>query len=113
MILRPISFRSYWMPPQGSAKRPGAASAGADFVHDVIHVSDVVDAHVAALKALEGGAPSAAYNLGLGRGFSLGEVIAAAAEVTGLNVPFIRTPLSGRGSEPYLRSRKGAPGTWL
>ena len=80
--------------------------SGADFVHDVIHVSDVADAHVAALKALEGGAPSAAYNLGLGRGFSLSEVIAAVEEVTGLSVPIIRNPCPEGAQNPICDPAK-------
>jgi UDP-arabinose 4-epimerase len=58
-------------------------------IRDYIHVTDLADAHVRALKALEEGAPSGAYNLGLGRGFSVREVIATAEEVTGLKVPAV------------------------
>ena len=55
-------------------------------IRDYIHVSDLAEAHVAALQALEHGASSAAYNLGNGRGFSVREVIAAAEAVTGCAV---------------------------
>jgi UDP-arabinose 4-epimerase len=55
-------------------------------IRDYIHVTDLADAHVRALNALEEGAPSGAYNLGLGRGFSVREVISAAEQVTGLAV---------------------------
>jgi UDP-arabinose 4-epimerase len=58
-------------------------------IRDYIHVTDLADAHVKALKALEEGAPSGAYNLGLGRGFSVQEVIATAEQVTGLTVPAV------------------------
>jgi len=57
-------------------------------VRDYIHVTDLADAHVLALRALEGGAATSAYNLGNGQGFSVREVIAAAEAVTGLSVPF-------------------------
>lgn len=40
-----------------------------------------------ALQALEGGVPSAAYNLGNGRGFSVREVIDTVKHITGLNFP--------------------------
>lgn len=56
-------------------------------IRDYIHVADLADAHVAALKALEGGAASSAYNLGVGRGFSVREVLSAVERVTGLSVP--------------------------
>jgi UDP-arabinose 4-epimerase len=51
-------------------------------IRDYVHVSDLADAHVLALKALMGGAPSTAYNLGNGRGFSVREIIAAARRIT-------------------------------
>jgi UDP-arabinose 4-epimerase len=51
-------------------------------IRDYIHVSDLADAHVRALEVLIGGAPSTAYNLGNGRGFSVREVVAAARRVT-------------------------------
>lgn len=56
-------------------------------IRDYIHVSDLAEAHVKALAALERGASSCAYNLGNGRGFSVKEVIGAAERVTGLTVP--------------------------
>ena len=56
-------------------------------IRDYIHVSDLADAHVNALKALEGGGPSCAYNLGNSRGFSVREVIDTAERATGLRVP--------------------------
>jgi UDP-arabinose 4-epimerase len=52
-------------------------------VRDYIHVSDLAQAHVLALHALEGGASTTAYNLGNGKGFSVREVIATAERVTG------------------------------
>ncbi len=48
-----------------------------------MHVSDLAGAPVKALNALQAGAASSAYNLGLGRGF--GE----ARQVTGRSVPVI------------------------
>jgi UDP-arabinose 4-epimerase len=56
-------------------------------VRDYIHVADLADAHVLALRALESGAPSAAYNLGNGQGFSVKQVIDAARAVTGRDIP--------------------------
>jgi UDP-arabinose 4-epimerase len=52
-------------------------------VRDYVHVSDLADAHVLALKYLEKSGPTCSLNLGTGRGSSVAEVIAAAREVTG------------------------------
>ncbi|MGC2822332.1 MAG: UDP-glucose 4-epimerase GalE [Candidatus Sulfotelmatobacter sp.] len=56
-------------------------------VRDYIHVNDLADAHVLALKHLEAGNHSAALNLGTGVGCSVKEVITAVEEVTGSKVP--------------------------
>lgn len=56
-------------------------------IRDYVHVSDLASAHLLALAALMNGAPSAAYNLGNGNGFSVKEVIAAAQRVTGRQIP--------------------------
>lgn len=56
-------------------------------IRDYIHVNDLSEAHLLALKALAGGAPSRAYNLGNGQGFSVREVIRTAEEVVGMVIP--------------------------
>jgi UDP-glucose 4-epimerase len=56
-------------------------------IRDYIHVNDLAEAHVLALKHLEKGKNSAAMNLATGRGSSVKEVITAAEEVTGRKVP--------------------------
>jgi UDP-arabinose 4-epimerase len=61
-------------------------------IRDYIHVSDLAQAHVLALHALEQGAPSAAYNLGNGQGFSVLEVIATARRITGKDIPIHISP---------------------
>ena len=57
-------------------------------VRDYIHVSDLSDAHVLALKHLQSSGGSDVFNLGNGSGFSVLEVIDAAKRVTGKNVPY-------------------------
>jgi UDP-glucose 4-epimerase len=52
-------------------------------IRDYVHVLDLCDAHLLALKHLQGEGASAAFNLGNGSGFSVLEVIRAAREVTG------------------------------
>jgi UDP-arabinose 4-epimerase len=56
-------------------------------VRDYVHVSDLAEAHVLALDKLLRGHPTAAFNLGNGKGFSVGEIIAAARRVTGRHIP--------------------------
>jgi UDP-glucose 4-epimerase len=55
-------------------------------VRDYIHVSDLAAAHVLALDKIASGS-KLAYNVGLGRGYSVREVICTVEEVTGLTVP--------------------------
>jgi UDP-glucose 4-epimerase len=52
-------------------------------IRDYIHVSDLVDAHSAALAHLRGGGESLTLNCGYGRGFSVLEVIEAVKRVGG------------------------------
>ncbi|MFT7676086.1 MAG: UDP-glucose 4-epimerase [Planctomycetota bacterium] len=56
-------------------------------IRDYVHVDDLGDAHLRALGALQGGAPSVICNLGTGSGFSVAEVIDAARTVTGHAIP--------------------------
>jgi UDP-glucose 4-epimerase len=54
-------------------------------VRDYIHVSDLAISHVAAAKRLDAGEPlEPAYNLGSGEGSSVGDIMRAVAEVTGI-----------------------------
>ncbi|MDN5363722.1 MAG: UDP-glucose 4-epimerase [Eubacteriales bacterium] len=55
-------------------------------IRDYIHVSDLARAHLLALEALKRGQPSAVYNLGNGKGYSVQEIIEAALKVTGRNI---------------------------
>lgn len=56
-------------------------------VRDYVHVCDLVDAHVLALRYLEGGGETTVLNLGSERGFSVREVIAVVRKVTGRDFP--------------------------
>ena len=72
-------------------------------VRDYIHVSDLAAAHLLALDALRGGAASATYNVGYGRGLSVRQVVDAVEKVTGKPLP---TRISPRrpGDPPTLIS---------
>jgi len=54
-------------------------------VRDYIHVIDLAQAHILALRALDRG--SRVYNLGNGQGFTVKEVIETARKITGHPVP--------------------------
>jgi len=56
-------------------------------VRDYIHVSDLSDAHVRALKLLLAGEIDGAFNLGTGKGHSVAEVLAEIARLTRAHVP--------------------------
>jgi UDP-arabinose 4-epimerase len=62
-------------------------TADGSCVRDYIHVSDIADAHVRAVDHLLYGGNSCALNLANARGYSVKEVIAAAATVCGRAIP--------------------------
>lgn len=58
-------------------------------IRDYIHVSDLADAHLLAVDYLRKGESSNVFNLGIGEGFSVKEVIETAKKVTGLDIPVV------------------------
>jgi UDP-glucose-4-epimerase GalE len=81
-----------------TGQRPHVEIYGTDYptpdgtcIRDYIHVDDLADAHLLALENLK---PKAElkYNLGIGRGYSVREVIRAVEEVTGKKVPVQEGP---------------------
>jgi UDP-glucose 4-epimerase len=60
-------------------------------VRDYIHIEDLAAAHLLALDGATGGRHRI-FNLGNGNGFSVREVIEAAREVTGLEIPVGEAP---------------------
>ena len=68
-------------------------------VRDYVHVLDLADAHVLAIEALTGGGVSGqAYNVGLGHGFSVRQVLDAVDAVVG--TPLIREEGPRRPGDP-------------
>lgn len=57
-------------------------------IRDYIHVVDLADAHVRALKKLARDPGWVTYNLGTGKGSSVLEVIAAFEKATGVQIPY-------------------------
>jgi UDP-glucose-4-epimerase GalE len=58
-------------------------------IRDYIHVLDLANAHILALRHLDGGNPSFACNLGTGQGVSVQQIIDMAEEVSGRKVPVV------------------------
>lgn len=80
-------------------KAPRLKVFGGDFptpdgtaVRDYIHVTDLAEAHVLALKSLLAGGPGDVINLGTEAGHSVLEVIRTAEKVTGRPVPYDVAP---------------------
>jgi UDP-arabinose 4-epimerase len=61
-------------------------------IRDYVHVSDLADAHVAALTRLLAGDKGGSLNLGTGTGHSVRDVIAAAAAITQKKIPIMMGP---------------------
>lgn len=74
-------------------RRPGFSIFGTDYdtpdgtaVRDYVHVLDLADAHVLALRRLLEGGASTTFNLGAGVGSSVRDVIRAVESVSGLSL---------------------------
>lgn len=61
-------------------------------VRDYIHVADLANAHVLALRHLLSGGESVSLNLGTGQGYSVRQIIAAVEAVSGKPVPLNEGP---------------------
>ena len=90
-----------------AGKRDHIAIFGNDYptldgtnIRDYVHVLDLAHAHALAVEALQPG-EERVYNIGLGRGYSVNEVIEACRAVTGSNIP---AQIAGRraGDPPTL-----------
>jgi UDP-glucose-4-epimerase GalE len=88
-------------------QRPYVEIFGTDYptpdgtcVRDFIHVDDLASAHVLALDEL-GPGKELTYNVGIGRGYSVREVIAAVEAVSGQKVPVKEGPRRA-GDPPAL-----------
>ena len=89
-------------------QRPHVEIYGTDYatedgtaVRDYIHVLDLADAHVRALRYLQDDGESVALNLGTGHGSSVREVIAAVEKNSELQVPYKESPRRA-GDPPVL-----------
>ena len=78
-------------------RRPACPIFGSDYptpdgtcIRDYIHVTDLADAHVLALRHLQEGKPSMVLNLGTGDGYSVNQILAAAEKISGKPIPIER-----------------------
>ncbi len=79
-----------------SGKRDAITVFGTDYdtpdgtcIRDYVHVSDLIDAHIAGLDWLVEGGQSEVFNLGTGTGFSVKDVIEQCQIVTNKPVPHV------------------------
>ncbi len=93
-------------------QRDGVTIYGTDYptpdgtcIRDYVHVDDLVEAHLAAMGALRPGA-ARAWNVGIGRGFSVREVIAACRRVSGVDFAVKNGPRRP-GDPPLLYAEAG------
>jgi UDP-glucose 4-epimerase len=70
-------------------------------VRDYVHVSDLADAHVRAVRAVLDGAESAVFNLGTGHGWSLRQLVDTAGQIVNREVPVTIGPRRA-GDPPVL-----------
>lgn len=82
-----------------NGKREHVSIFGTDYptpdgtcIRDYIHVTDLAEAHILAVKYLMNGGKSDIFNLGNGVGFSVRAVIDTARKVTGHPIPAVETP---------------------
>ena len=80
-------------------RRPELGIFGNDYdtpdgtgVRDYIHVSDLAEGHVAALKAIERQCGCAIYNLGTGHGYSVLQLVETFEKVNGIAIPYSIKP---------------------
>lgn len=79
---------------------------GADFptrdgtcIRDYVHVKDLANAHLLAMKYLQNGGTSKAFNLGTGSGFSVKEVVDT---IIDLGLPVVSNAVKRRQGDPAI-----------
>ncbi len=102
----------------GLGKRPPVKVFGTDYptpdgtaIRDYVHVTDLAEAHVLALKHLLDGGNSLAANLGTGRGYSVRQVLDAAGDALGAPVPSENAPRRAGDPPELVADPSAAMGT--
>ncbi len=81
------------------------ATSDGTCIRDYVHVQDLADAHVLALKYLECGGKQRAFNLGTGVGTSIGRLIQAVELYTGAKIQVVRE--NARAGDPAVLVANG------
>jgi UDP-glucose 4-epimerase len=81
-------------------------------VRDYIHILDLAQAHLLAVKHLSDGHDSRRYNLGNGQGFSVRQVIETVEKVTGLQVPRSEAPRREGDPARLIASSQAVRDAW-
>ena len=74
-------------------------------IRDYVHVEDLIDAHVVTMQALQAG-DARVYNVGVGRGYSVREVVEACRRVAGVDFTAVEGPRRP-GDPPVLFADAG------
>ena len=74
-------------------------------IRDYVHVLDLIDGHLLALNYLQKGGQSTAFNLGIGKGFSVREIVESARKVTGREISAVEAPR--RAGDPAVLIASG------
>lgn len=69
-------------------------------VRDYVHIDDLVDAHIVVMESLTNG-DGKTYNIGIGKGYSVSEIVDACKEVTGIDFE-VRSGSRRSGDPPIL-----------
>jgi UDP-glucose 4-epimerase len=100
-------------------RRPKLKVFGSDWdtedgtcVRDYVHVLDLAQAHLMAVKHLRGGGDSSHYNLGNGVGFSVKQVLDEVSAVAGKPVPWENAPRRPGDPAKLIASAAKIRGDW-
>jgi len=100
-------------------KKPALSLFGTDYdtpdgtcVRDYVHILDLAQAHLLAVRHLRAGGDSRQYNLGNGQGFSVREVLNAVEKVTGLPVPVMEGPRRAGDPARLIASSERVRADW-
>lgn len=81
-------------------------------VRDYIHVMDLADGHVKALKKFEDTPAVYIYNLGTGHGYSVLDMIHAFSRAVGKEIPYVIRPRRAATSPPAMQTRQRRRKSW-
>lgn len=101
-----LGFRSVGNAPTVEDFGVDYATPDGTAVRDYIHVTDLADAHVAALRYLIDGGVTTQFNLGTGHGLSVRKIIASVEAILGRRVPWQEAPRRA-GDPPELIANAG------